>query len=191
MPGTKASRITGSAIVAAVVVALLSVGWQGSIGASGADPLATVRAIQTRQAADRNAAEEDAPQQRIPAATSPTPATAPVEWKDIGEGLDLYYYFATSGLGELYLLAEIRNNNDQAVTTPSLLFTLLDDDGNIVGETRPIALYPIVEPEQTTPRPFWVTDVQPDSWASELFEVVGFGSGITTCSTGLELRDIA
>lgn len=116
---------------------------------------------------------------------------ADLEWLDIGDGLELRYYFA-AGQYAMYILGEVRNTNAEAVPSPSFSITLLDSDGNIVGTQRLIDLYPIVEPE--TPTPYQVVmdpSIEPESWESEEVEVFNREAyGPAECSTGLELRDV-
>jgi len=186
---TGAVRATAAIVALLMIVATAMAGGRPAISASAGDPLATVQAVQTRQALDRATAGASTTKEADP--TSTPEEDPPVRWEAIGGGVEFSHYFETSGRGELYLLAEARNTNEYAVATPSLLVTLLDVDGNIVGETRPIALFPIIEPGQATPLQVWVNGVSPGSWASESVQVLGFGAGAATCSTGLDLRDLA
>lgn len=123
-------------------------------------------------------------------ATPPATQPAEVEWIDIGEGLEFYYYFAEGRHADVYLLGEVRNTTADAVPSPYMLVTLLDDQGNIVGETRPIDLYPIVPAGGTTPYQVWVDGVDPGTWATSTLEVISYGQGAGACTSGIELQDV-
>lgn len=89
-------------------------------------------------------------------------------------------------------LGEVRNNTTETISSPSISLTLIDGDGNIVGAQGLIDVYPIVEPG--TPTPYQVVldpSIVPGSWETETVEAYSTeGYGPTTCSTGLELRDV-
>ena len=123
------------------------------------------------------------------ATASPTAPDNRLEWVNIGSGLEIRYYFASDEFAT-YALAEVRNTTGVATPSPSILLTLLDGEGNIVGSANLIDVYPIVEPARPTPYQVVLDpSIEPNSWSSVTIEA-NPAYGEASCSSGIEVRDI-
>lgn len=116
--------------------------------------------------------------------------TKQIKWTDIGGGISFYDYFAADDFDVVLQLGEFRNTNDYAVTAPSLQFSLLDKDGNIVTSTNISALYPIIEARKTTPFQIVVDDVHLGDWTMETFETFNVDDSATVCSANLQVKNV-
>lgn len=122
------------------------------------------------------------------AATPPAPR---VTWQDLGNGLSYYTYFAAGLGGAVYQLGELRNDTEAAVRAPVLHGTLLDADGNIVGESYPWPVYPVIAAGGRVPMQIVVNDVHLGDWKSAQMEIYGLlDSSEAACTEALALHNI-
>lgn len=181
-------KVAKASVITAVVLLLIVAVMTGTgVGAANnrADPLATVYALQTRVAGDRDAPSTPAEPTRVPSEREEEPLP-------LGAGLQVdYYYFASDDYGNSHLLGEITNVGEFAVANPYVQFVLYDEAGNVVDAVRLGSVIPVIEPGESAPIEGSISDLLPEEWSTEevtLCETYDEPSAFA--SDGLEVRDV-
>jgi hypothetical protein len=203
MHGSRSNRRT--LILASTAVAAAAV---HSFANAQEDAEATIEAQETEIAE----LEEEVADLQTQVAEDPTPTSAPTREPvvedpvELADGLVvLNYRFVHSGMYRAddddkatWVVGEMQNNTDAVADAPNIQFTLLDDEGNVVGDLYATPILLVIEPGQVMPfqSNIFGDEPNPDEWSQEQLSLCSSGSWGSTNylgdynPSGLELEDI-
>lgn len=181
----------GWTAVAALAVLLSGVSLSSDATAEDTDKDATIAALQTR------VASLTTPTATAPARVQPTVDATP---QALADNLTLLYYWFFDPKNDYEgpkVAGELRSDANQPLMSPTLKFTLLDADGNILGVVHGIAEWRVIEPGQVMPfrGDFYPADPKRvGDWQQTEVAVCpdwGLSYGVETYGrAGLELRNV-